>query len=106
MIEGSCLCGEVKIEIQKEPKTFGACHCSSCRKWTGGVFMSVAGGKDLKFSDEDLVGQYSSSEWAERGFCKNCGSNLYFKMKKSNYYFLMLGLFGDSISPVFSNNTI
>ena len=63
--------------------------------------MSVSGGKDLEFSNESLVGRYSSSEWAERGFCKQCGSNLFFKMKKSNHYFLMLGLFGDDISPKF-----
>lgn len=103
MIKGNCLCGKIEIEIKEEPKTFGACHCLSCRKWTGGVFMSVSGGKALKFSNEDLVGRYSSSEWAERGFCKVCGSNLFFRMKKSDHYFLMLGLFGDDIKPKFED---
>ena len=63
--------------------------------------MSVYGGKALKFKNEEYVGRYSSSDWAERGFCTCCGSNIYFKMKQSESYFLMLGLFGDSISPVF-----
>ncbi len=65
--------------------------------------MSVSGGKNLSFTREDLVGRYSSSEWAERGFCKECGSSLFYRMKKSDHYFLMLGLFGDTISPHFED---
>lgn len=55
MTKGSCLCGKVEIEIEEEPKNFGVCHCLSCRKWTGGVFMSVSVGKALKFSKENLI---------------------------------------------------
>lgn len=101
MIEGKCLCGQVKVEIPEAPKTFGVCHCLSCRAWTGGVFMSVDPGKNFKLSNEEFVGRYSSSEWAERGFCKKCGSHLFFKMKKTDHYFFMLGLFGDKIAPAF-----
>lgn len=101
MIEGKCLCGKVKVEIAEAPKYFGVCHCLSCRTWTGGVFMSVDTGKNFKLSNEEHVGRYSSSEWAERGFCRECGSHLFFKMKKTNHYFFMLGLFGDKIAPSF-----
>ena len=101
MIEGKCLCGKVKVEVSKAPKSFAVCHCISCRNWTGGVFMSVDLGKDFKLSGEQLVGRYSSSEWAERGFCKECGSHLFYRMKKSDHYFFMLGIFGDQIDPIF-----
>lgn len=101
MIEGKCLCGKVKVEITEAPKSFSACHCLSCRTWTGGVFMSIDPGKYFKFSGEEFVGRFSSSAWAERGFCKECGSHLFFRMKKSDHYFFMLGLFGDQIAPVF-----
>lgn len=101
MVDGKCLCGKVKIKVDL-PKTFSVCHCSSCRTWSGGIFMSFDGGKDLIFEGEKYISRFSSSEWAERGFCKKCGSNLFFKMKKSNYYFLMVGLFGNDISPRFS----
>lgn len=63
--------------------------------------MSVDTGKNFKLSNEEFVGRYSSSEWAERGFCKKCGSHLFFKMKKTDHYFFMLGLFGDKIAPAF-----
>ena len=29
---------------------------------------------------EDSVGWYKSSDWAERGFCKTCGSTLFYRL--------------------------
>lgn len=102
MIKGRCLCGKVEVALAQAPESFGVCHCHSCRTWTGGVFMSVNPGRDFKLSGEEFIARYSSSEWAERGFCKECGSHLFFRMKKSGHYFFMLGLFGDQIAPVFA----
>ena len=39
---GSCVCGAVRFTITTPIKETGACHCGMCRKWSGGVFMSVA----------------------------------------------------------------
>tara|TARA_B100000035_G_C20800417_1_gene465211 strand:+ start:323 stop:631 length:309 start_codon:yes stop_codon:yes gene_type:complete len=60
--------------------------------------MSLSGGKDLNFKNEAEIGRYSHSSWAERGFCKKCGTNLFYRMKKSNHYFLMLGVIDDEIT--------
>jgi len=52
-----------------------------CRKFTGGVFLGVqvpAGSFHL--SKEDGLAIYASSGWAERGFCKSCGSSLFYRM--------------------------
>jgi hypothetical protein len=72
-----------------------------CRKWTGGAGMSIDAGEHTTFSGEEFVGRYSSSEWAERGFCKNCGTHLFYRLKKTDHYFLFIGLFGDTIAPRF-----
>lgn len=58
--------------------------------------MSVSAGKDIAFSNPDNVGRYSHSDWAERGFCKTCGSNLFFRMKASDHYFIMAGALDES----------
>jgi hypothetical protein len=100
-IEGHCLCKSVKVSIYEAPETFSVCHCDSCRRWAGGAGMSFNAGQHLEFSGEELVGRYSSSEWAERGFCKNCGSHLFFRLKKTDHYFLSVGLFGKDIAPKF-----
>ncbi len=100
-IKGSCLCKSVSVEIDKNPDTFTVCHCENCRRWSGGVPMSINAGEHLEFSGEEFVHRYSSSEVAERGFCRNCGTHLFFRLKKTDHYFLHLGLFGDTISPRF-----
>ena len=100
-IEGSCLCNRVTVELSKAPKTFEVCHCDMCRTWTGGVGMSVDAGEHVKFSGDEFIGRYSSSDWAERGFCKSCGTHLFYRLKKTDHYYLYLGLFGDAISPRF-----
>ncbi|KAI0109688.1 hypothetical protein GGR51DRAFT_558380 [Nemania sp. FL0031] len=38
----SCLCGGVKVEMRGEPLMKNLCHCSSCQKFTGGPFGSLA----------------------------------------------------------------
>ena len=78
---GSCLCGAVKIEFAEAPKETGACHCNMCRKWSGGVYLAipVAAGK-ATFEGEDSIARYPSSDWAERAFCKTCGTNLFYRL--------------------------
>jgi hypothetical protein len=100
-IHGTCLCSAVSVKIEKSPQTFTVCHCESCRKWSGGVPMSINGGEHLKFSGEEFISRYSSSDWAERGFCKKCGAHLFYRLKKTDHYFLMIGLFGNTVSPKF-----
>ncbi|MEP1201422.1 GFA family protein [Tateyamaria sp.] len=78
---GSCLCGAVSYEITSEVKETGACHCTMCRKWSGGVYLAVAVPKDgMKITGEDQIGIYTSSPWAERAFCKTCGSSLFYRV--------------------------
>lgn len=75
---GSCLCGAVKYRVKSDVSEASACHCGICRKWSGGIFMAfevVAG--DIEFVGRDNIACYASSDWAERGFCRMCGSSLY-----------------------------
>ena len=97
----TCLCQAVSVRVPHPPEKFTVCHCQTCRRWSGSVLMSTNGGAHLQFEGEEHVGRYSSSEWAERGFCRRCGTHLFYRLKKSDYYFLMLGLFDDSILPKF-----
>ncbi|WP_245479510.1 GFA family protein [Hansschlegelia zhihuaiae] len=57
-----------------------ACHCTMCRRWTSGMFMSLAvKPESLKLEDESTFGMFASSAEAERGFCKTCGSPLFWR---------------------------
>jgi hypothetical protein len=78
MHHGSCLCGAVTFEISGELGAPDACHCSQCRKQTGHFLASTDVPKAaLSVSGEEHVGWYQSSEQARRGFCKACGSTLF-----------------------------
>ena len=78
---GGCLCGAVRFELAIAPTTYGACHCGMCRKFSGGIELGLEvppGG--VTWTGEDNVGVFKSSQWAERGFCKTCGSSLFWRL--------------------------
>jgi len=91
--KGSCLCGGVEIQAASMSSEVGACHCSMCRKWTGGPLLAVDCNTEVKILGEENISAYSSSEWAERGFCSKCGTHLFYKLKQSDQYIIPVGLF-------------
>ena len=92
---GSCLCGAVRFTAEHSKNNVGACHCEMCRKWGGGPFMSVHVGTDVIFEGDENITVFDSSTWADRGFCKRCGSHLFYRVKGPNQYFVPAGLFDD-----------
>lgn len=79
-VSGSCLCGEVRYEVDEFMRGVIACHCKQCRK-TSGHYVAATKATHDKFrmiSDATLK-WYRSSEKAERGFCSACGSNLFWR---------------------------
>ena len=49
----------------------------------------------VTFEDQDNIGRIRSSDWAERGFCTKCGSNLFYHLVDSEDYQMAAGLFDD-----------
>jgi hypothetical protein len=79
-MKGSCLCGAVAFEVDKIPESYRACHCTACRK-SGGHYWSAfpVDNADFRFTEDRGLKWYRSSDWAERGFCKECGASLFFR---------------------------
>jgi hypothetical protein len=62
-----------------------ACHCTQCRKQTGNYWASThTADKDLTMLKSGTLGWYRASANAQRGFCKNCGSTLFWKKDGSD----------------------
>ena len=91
---GQCLCGAVRFRAEDVQNEVHGCHCSKCLHWAGGPVLAVNVGS-IAFDGEDQVGRYESSDWGERGFCKRCGSNLFFRVKESDHYLVSMGSFDD-----------
>ena len=90
---GQCLCGAVTFEAKDVESDVHACHCSMCRRWNGGPALAVPVGVVTLAGEANIRG-YRSSEWAERGFCKKCGSNLFYFLMP-NRYIIEAGLFNE-----------
>ena len=87
MIQGSCLCGGIRIEID-EPleKAPEACHCTQCRKQTGNFLTAMNVRRTaLKILGSENVKWYQSSEKVQRGFCSICGSVLFWNPTIEGY---------------------
>lgn len=91
--QGHCLCGAVQIEASQASNTVGACHCGMCRRWGGGPFMEINCGDAISFTGEENIAVFASSEWAERGFCKQCGTHLFYRLKHNQEHMVPVGLF-------------
>ena len=89
----SCLCGSVKITAAAINPKFTVCHCNSCRSWGGGPFFAVQCGGDVTIEGSEKVKTFDSSAWAERGFCVDCGTHLFYRLKKNGHYNMPLGFF-------------
>lgn len=90
MIKGSCLCGDITFEVQGVPKGPSMCHCSQCRKQSGGIWSSAyVPETDLIISGE--VRWFEASPAAQRGTCPRCGSFLFWKAHAEDTMSFALG---------------
>jgi hypothetical protein len=77
MIEGSCLCGRIRFEIDGKVSAYWLCHCSKCRRVSGGPFATAALCRRSHFrwlAGEDEVARFDTGSGYIRTFCRKCGS--------------------------------
>jgi len=91
-MNGRCLCGAVTL-TSPDARQIGACHCGYCRRWGGGPLLAVHCGPDVQIQGAEQVTVYASSDWAERAFCRTCGTHLYYKLFATGEYFVPAGIF-------------
>lgn len=92
--EGGCACGAVRFRTTGELRPVVACHCSQCRKaYTNfAAFTAVARG-GLTIENEAEVTWFSSSPGVRRGFCRACGSGLFFDSERNEFISVAAGAF-------------
>jgi hypothetical protein len=76
----TCTCGQLRIEVNGEPRGVGVCHCLACQRRTGSVFAALA-----SFNAPYTVSG-TATEYLRTGdhgaqfifrFCPICGTTLY-----------------------------
>lgn len=95
-MRGECLCGAVRLTLPEPVTSVDACHCGMCRRLASGGPMfglHAKGGVRPQVEDEDAIRVYRSSDWAERAFCGNCGTPLWYRVVEDDFHPLSAGLF-------------
>jgi hypothetical protein len=100
-MNGTCLCGAISIKTP-DKKSIDACHCGMCRRWGGGPALGISCGTDVQIDGVEKLKVYPSSEWAERAFCSECGTHIFYRLLPTNEYFVPAGLFQDGIEFEFT----
>ncbi len=88
---GQCLCGGVKFETGAVHQ-IDVCHCKMCRRWSAGPFIGADFRSGVTVTEDATLAWYESSDWARRGFCKNCGASLFYCLKEDpNFWSISAG---------------
>jgi hypothetical protein len=99
----ACSCGQLRIEVQGQPRGVGVCHCLECQRRTGSVFAALA-----SFNAPYRVSG-NATEYVRAGdagarfrfrFCPLCGTNLFHTEEGiDGSVGVAIGAFGDPSFP-------
>jgi hypothetical protein len=94
---GQCLCGAVRLNVADPEHALSACHCATCRRWTGSALLTLkTPAERLAIEGEANIRSYASSEWAQRSFCSRCGTSLWYRETREGAdYYLLAGVLDD-----------
>ena len=91
-LTGSCLCGEVSYIITGEARDVVNCFCSQCRKTSGHYVAATRVNKDdIVLTKDKTLTWYECLPNVFRGFCNQCGGNVFWDADKENLISIMAG---------------
>ncbi len=94
---GGCLCGRVRYRVTGPLRPVVYCHCGQCRRTSGHFVAATAVAKDaLTIETGESLEWFASSEIASRGFCRRCGSSLFWLPRGREYISIMAGTLDES----------
>jgi hypothetical protein len=101
MLNGRCLCGEVRFTVEDDFAYAFYCHCSRCRLRTGSAFASIGGiaidklrvttGREHLLIEGERADGYGAR-------CDACHAFLFAAVRGRQYVHVSLGMLVDSPS--------
>jgi hypothetical protein len=83
-LTGGCQCGAVRYALSARPSHASVCYCRMCQKASGQPFMAFARvRRDELTWTQGRPAIFKSSDVAERGFCRDCGTPLTYRFLAS-----------------------
>jgi len=97
-VTGGCQCGAVRYRVDTELDNPHLCHCRMCQKAAGNYFMPLAGALRENIAvTRGEPGWFHSSDIVRRGFCRDCGTPLFFDPLDSGHLLVTLGSLDDPV---------
>ncbi|MGE0094758.1 MAG: GFA family protein [Alphaproteobacteria bacterium] len=99
-LAGSCYCGAVRYTVADEFRYAANCHCSGCRRATGGAFKPFAGIEHDKLcvtQGAERLMTYGD-EMGHDAHCQVCGSLLYSVVRSGAFVHVAMGTLVDAPS--------
>lgn len=91
---GGCQCGALRFRARSLLDNPHICHCRMCQKAAGNFFAALVG---VPLSDFEWTrgkpAAFRSSELVERGFCRDCGTPMFFKRDGNRHISMSIGAF-------------
>ncbi len=89
---GSCLCGSVRFAVHGDMREIVYCHCAMCQRALThfGAFTACAP-EALVVEKTAKLKWYRSSPEARRGFCGQCGSQLFWEPEHGRHVSISAG---------------
>lgn len=97
-MKGSCLCGEVRFEVDAPYPRLYQCHCSLCRKQGGSVSntgLIVAADKFRWLAGEAAISRWQRATGFRSHFCSHCGAPVPNPLRDTGFVWVPSGLFDD-----------
>lgn len=92
MKTGRCECGSVRYQSEGPWRDVISCHCETCRRTSGHFWAaSAVPAEALEFTENSGLVWFDSSDVAKRGFCRDCGSSLFYRHKDKAYIAVAAG---------------
>lgn len=77
--DGGCLCGDVRYRAELSNDRVLQCHCENCRRLSGNFVAAVrCESASLELGDSDAALGWHELGYARYGFCRHCGSTVFF----------------------------
>ena len=89
---GGCQCGAVRYALAETPQNACICHCRMCQKQFGNFFGAFADVPPESFQiTRGEPGWFESSDQALRGFCRDCGTPLFYRFLSTGRVAVSIG---------------
>ena len=93
---GGCQCGAIRFHATALRENPHVCYCRMCQKATGNLFAALVGVRHEHLTwTRGKPSEFMSSDVAARGFCKDCGTPLYYRSIGGPHVSMTIGSFDE-----------